>query len=146
MILHEDINNIEYRCSTPVQLRFNDIDMLGHVNNTIYFSFFDLAKSDYFNRVNNGVVEWDDVPIVIANINCDFIAPVTFDEQIEIKTAVESIGDKSFRLVQVLVNSTTGELKCLCRTVMVYFDTTTRIPISVPQQWRDSIAQYERGE
>ena len=144
MTQHDDIDNITFRCSTPIQLRFNDIDTLGHVNNTIYFSFFDLAKSDYFNRVNGGWVGWSDVPIVVANINCDFIAAVKFDEQIEVRTAVESIGDKSFKVVQAIVNTTTGELKCVCRSIMVYFDTATGIPISVPQKWRDNLNRFEQ--
>ena len=37
-----------FRRTTQVQLRFNDIDALGHVNNSVYFQFFDLAKTEYF--------------------------------------------------------------------------------------------------
>ena len=37
-----------FKRSTSVQLRFNDIDALGHVNNSVYFQFFDLAKTEYF--------------------------------------------------------------------------------------------------
>ena len=37
-----------FKRKTQVQLRFNDIDALGHVNNSVYFQFFDLAKTEYF--------------------------------------------------------------------------------------------------
>lgn len=37
-----------YRHHQPIQLRFNDIDMLGHVNNTLYFEYMDMAKTRYF--------------------------------------------------------------------------------------------------
>lgn len=40
-----------FHCSTPVQIRYTDLDLQGHVNNSVYLNFFDLAKIDYFNRV-----------------------------------------------------------------------------------------------
>ena len=43
--------NIKYHHQLPIQLRFNDVDRYGHVNNNAYFSFYDLGKVDYFNLV-----------------------------------------------------------------------------------------------
>ena len=40
-----------FRHTLPLQLRFNDIDLLGHVNNSVYFSFYDLGKARYFETV-----------------------------------------------------------------------------------------------
>ena len=40
-----------FKHTLPVQLRFNDIDALGHVNNSIYFTFYDLGKARYFEEV-----------------------------------------------------------------------------------------------
>ena len=42
-----------FRCHTAIQMRFNDIDMLGHLNNTSYFEMFDLGKNDYFVKVKH---------------------------------------------------------------------------------------------
>ena len=41
-----------FRHSIPVQLRFNDIDILGHLNNSVYFTLFDLGKTRYFEAVH----------------------------------------------------------------------------------------------
>ena len=48
---NEILDTPDFHHSIPVQIRFNDIDMLGHVNNTVYFSFFDLGKARYFEEV-----------------------------------------------------------------------------------------------
>ena len=74
-----------FKRSTQVQLRFNDIDALGHVNNSVYFQFFDLAKTEYFAGLEvNADINWCKPSIVIANVNCSFIEPTVFQEPVEV--------------------------------------------------------------
>lgn len=42
------MEEIQFNHTLPIQLRFNDVDKFGHVNNTVYFSFYDLGKTEYF--------------------------------------------------------------------------------------------------
>lgn len=135
-----------FRCSTPVQLRFSDIDMLGHVNNSRYFELFDLAKNDYFTRVAGGHLEWERPPVMIVNINCDYLSQTTLQEPVEVLTQVDHIGDKSFVLIQQLVNSDTREVKCSCAVTMVNFDPVARVPATVSQEWREAMAAFEGRE
>ena len=79
-------------------MRFNDIDMLGHLNNSVYFTFMDLAKARYFQAVLGDKFRWGNIGVVIVNVNCDFCAPSFFDDELEVETAVISIGDKSLTL------------------------------------------------
>lgn len=44
-----------FRHRIPLQIRFNDIDLLGHVNNTVYFSFYDTGKARYMEAVRMSV-------------------------------------------------------------------------------------------
>ena len=64
-----------FKHTLPVQLRFNDIDALGHVNNSIYFTFYDLGKARYFEDVKRSPINWNDADLVIANINANFLLP-----------------------------------------------------------------------
>lgn len=133
-----------YRHHTPVQIRFNDIDILGHLNNTVYFSLFDTGKAYYFNAVRRGKMDWKTVDTVIANINCSFISSVVFGENVEVFSRCEALYDKSFLIRQVLVDVDTMEVKTICETVMVSFDVDTRRPCSIPQSWRDDFKSYEK--
>ncbi len=135
-----------FRCVIPVQLRFCDMDMLGHLNNTRYFELLDMAKSEYFDRVAGGIAEWTTPPVMIVNINCDFLSQVHFHDHVEVRTQTDHIGDKSFQLVQQVVDSDTGEVKCSCATTMVYIDTEAGVPARVSDQWRASLAAYEQRE
>ena len=69
-----------------MQIRFNDLDILGHLNNVVYFSLFDTAKAQYLHQVMEGNIDWRRVETVIANIDCSFIASAYYDEPITIYT------------------------------------------------------------
>lgn len=109
----------------PLQIRFNDIDILGHLNNTVYFSFFDTGKAYFFEQIMEGNMNWKKVESVIANVDCAYISPIYFGEQIEVRTRCMSIHEKSFRLQQVILETRTGEIKAAAETVMVSFDPVT---------------------
>lgn len=131
-----------FRHRIPVQLRFNDVDILGHVNNTVYFSFYDTGKAHYFGQVRRMHIDWNHVETVIANVECAYIRPIFFSEHIDVLTRCIHVGHKSFTLEQMLVRDD-GEIKSVCRTVMVSFDQHTGHAIDVPQIWRDAFADYE---
>ena len=132
-----------FNCITPVQLRFNDFDTLGHLNNSVYFQLFDLAKSDYFDRVRGEHMPWEHVPGIIANVNCDFLEPTLAGEPVAVRTRLARMGNKSFTLVQQLVDTATGRVKCSCQVVMVYIDLAAGKPAPVPTDWRQAMEAYD---
>lgn len=123
-------------------MRFNDIDILGHLNNTVYFSLYDLGKARYMEE--SGLREAGPQPptSVIADIHCTYIKPIHYGDDIFITTRCSEIGDKSFVLEQEMIDGE-GELRSKCRTVMVYIDPETGKSASVPQSFRDKIKNYE---
>lgn len=133
------------RHSIKVQLRFNDIDILGHLNNTVYLSLYDLGKARYMEDV--GLRPAGPLPpsTVIVDVHCAYIKPVHYGDDIYIHTRCSEIGDKSFVLEQEMVDGE-GELRSRCRTVMVYIDHATGTSATVPQAYRDKIEKYEHGE
>ena len=147
---HIDPENLpspeSFRHRIDLQMRFNDIDILGHLNNTVYFSFYDTGKAYYLKAVNKGRMNWQRVESVIANVDCAFIAPSFFGEPLEICTRCEHMGEKSLTLLQMIVNKESREVKSLCRTVMVAYDPDTKLSTRLPEHWREGIELYESGE
>lgn len=134
-----------FRCATPVQLRFSDIDMLGHLNNNAYLQIYDLGKNDYFAKVRPSYVKWSRPPLMIVNLSCSFLAQTRFHEPVEVLTQVAHMGEKSFTMMQQVVNAETREVKSECESVMVYFD-DEGTPTRVSDDWRRDIADYEQRE
>ena len=107
---------MEFKHSVPVQLRFNDADALGHVNNSVYFTFYDLGKTEYFKAVRGGEIP-KEIDIVVAHAEVDFIAPVFLNDEIAVQTTVSEIGNKSFELIQRIVDTKNNITKCFCKTI-----------------------------
>lgn len=123
---------IEFVHRMPVQLRFRDIDMFGHVNNNIYFELMDLAKAAFYAQIQGGHLNPENIGLLVVNVNCDFFRPTRLEEPIEVLTGVLRLSEHSIRLEQRVINSETGEVKVVCRTVLAGFDPATGSGAPVP--------------
>ena len=85
---------------TPIQKRFADVDMLGHVNNVNQQHYFDLGKSDYFTQVINGPTSWTKEGLIAVATNTNYMAQIWYNEPIVVRTRLEKIGNKSLTLFQ----------------------------------------------
>ena len=132
----------QFKHTMPVQIRFSDVDQFGHVNNSVYFSLYDLAKTDYLKKVIADT-ELDTKVVVVANINANFFAPIFFSDQIQIETTTIQLGNSSFTLLQRAVSLDGGYVKCECRTVMVLYDMATKEPMPISDEYRKAICDYE---
>jgi acyl-CoA thioester hydrolase len=136
----------EFNAYLDTPLRFNDIDILGHLNNIVYFSLFDTAKARYFETVRHGKMDFRHVETVIANVDCSFINSAFFGEPIRIYTRCEKMGTRSFTLRQVLVNSDTMDVKAICDTVMVTIDSEAHCSAPIPEASRLAIETFENKQ
>lgn len=133
---------IQFKHVMPAQIRFSDVDQFGHVNNSAYFSLYDLAKTSYV-KTALGDIDWHDHAMVVANINANFFTPVFFSDKMAIQTTIVQLGNKSFTLLQRAVNEDTGDVKCECRTVMVFYDLLTKEPMPIPLAYKEAVCRYE---
>ncbi|MDU1890558.1 MAG: thioesterase family protein [Dysgonomonas sp.] len=132
-----------FKTTLPIQIRFNDIDALGHINNNIYFSFFDLGKTTYFEQIRGSGVSWIEGLIVVARIETDFYSPIYYREPIAVDTKVIKLGEKSGVFLQQLRNTKNNEVKCRCQTVFVAYNADTQASMSIPDIWRQLISKHE---
>lgn len=135
-----------FKTSLPIQIRFNDIDALGHINNNVYFSYFDLGKTDYFERIKSSLVSWIEGIVVIAHISIDFFSPIYYKEAITVDTKVIKLGDKSGVCLQQIRSIKTNEIKCRCESVFVTYNPDTQSSMPIPDVWRKAISEFEEKE
>ena len=135
-------SNSKFHHEIPLQIRFNDVDKFGHVNNTIYFQFYDTAKTDYFSTVCKGV-DWERVAIVVVKIEAEFVSQIKGNSRIAGRTRAVKIGNKSFHLEQEVFDTDTQEIKSRCFSVMVLYDLERKQTIPFPDEWRQAICDYD---
>jgi len=122
--------------SVPIQVRFSDIDGYMHVNNGVYFNYFEHARAEFLFRV----CEWDifKVGTVVANINIDYRTPIHAEDRPDVYVKCTGIGNTSFVLEQVLMGkSKDGGDKIFAQasTTMVFVDMETMRPVPVPKDY-----------
>ena len=83
---------------------------------------------------------------MIAYVNCAYIAPIFFGEDVEVLTTCISISEKSFKLLQMIREKNTGEVKSLCETVMVSYNPDTMTSQPLPDEWRKMLTDYEQRD
>lgn len=131
------------RHSVPVQIRFSDIDILGHVNNNAYLSYLDLGKTRYMTDVLPQGDTLNNVNAVIANINISFTGPTYFHDKIEVVTCVSSISDRSLVMEQRVICPDTADVRCIATTVLVGFDAATATSAPISPGWINAIELFE---
>jgi len=138
-----DYEEINFRHTTPVQIRFNDIDIFAHVNNAVIQEYFDLGRLYYLQKILEGELKTSENTLIIASIKTDFMEPVLPEDNIVVKTSVYAIGEKSLKMIQLLVDAVTGNEKAVCESVMVAFNKKLLQSIEFPERWKNSISGFE---
>jgi len=125
-----------YHFKTQIPLRFADIDALGHVNNAIYLTYFEIARSAYWAEI----IQWDwkVLGIIIRKSVVDYLKPITLSDKIYAYVRTSKIGNSSFELEYILVKKNNGneEICTTGQTLCVAFDYTTQKPAHIPSEQR----------
>lgn len=127
-----------------IQVRYVDLDVLGHVNNSVYFSYFEMARVQYFGQVLGKDWDWETNGVILVKNWAEYIKPVFLADQPEITIYVEKIGSKSFDLsYELRVNDV------ICTTggsTMVAFDAKSNKTIEIPEEMRNFLEQLKRND
>ena len=125
--------------TTPIQMRFEDIDSYSHVNNIAQQAYFDVGKSAFFERLWQEVGQAERRDVMIVSVQTDFVAQIRYGDKIEVATSISSIGGKSLTLAQELLRE--GEICSRSRAVMVCYDRELGEAIEVPDSWRRAVEE-----
>lgn len=130
----------EFGHKLPLQLRFNDVDIMGHVNNAVIMEFFDYGKMKYFDAA--GVyVEKEPITLVIVHYEVDFVGQILRGDMPEVWTKVVRFGNKSLEVLQHIVCN--GEPKAICKTVMSGYNREKQTSETIPERIKETIRNYE---
>ncbi|MFC3417193.1 acyl-CoA thioesterase [Algoriphagus hitonicola] len=135
-------NLADFHFFTPIQIRFSDIDGYMHVNNGVYFNYFEHARADFLYRH----CDWNimETGTVVAKIEINYFRPVHLHDQLKIGVRVARIGNSSFALEQVLFgNDGSGkdQLFASCHCVMVSVNMKNMKPVSIPVAQRAKLEE-----
>jgi acyl-CoA thioester hydrolase len=122
---------------TDIQVRFNDTDALGHLNNTAYALYAEQARVMFFHSLG-----MEKISLILAHISLDFRKQVNFGDSIYVETTIEKIGNSSVTLIQNIFAN--NDLAAETRSVVVLFDYNTQKPKAIPDELRGKLGFYQK--
>ena len=128
----------KFRFALTVDVRFADMDSMGHVNNAVYLTYFEAARMAYWMHVT-GRADLKDMDMILARAEVDFRSPLVAPESIEVGVGCASIGRTSFVLEQDMHERKTGRLVAEARKVLVHYDYNTLRAVPIGEDLRRKI-------
>lgn len=126
---------------TPIQIRFSDIDLAGHINNARYHTYIESGRMDYFEKALGFEIDWKKTGIILARTEMDYLFPGRLNDKISVHTSCSKIGTKSFYLYyEVIREGINGDLiLAKATTILVCFDYFENKTIEIPEQWKEKL-------
>jgi acyl-CoA thioester hydrolase len=113
-----------------IQVRFADLDVMGHVNNSVYLSYFEMTRVHYFKELVGANWDWRKEGVLLVRNEIDYFKPILLNDKPEVYMFLEKIGGKSISLLyEIKVN---GALYTKGRSVLVCFNSEEGRTINVP--------------
>ncbi len=134
----------EFRFFYPVQIRYADLDAQWHVNNAKFLTILEQARLSYLLQLGlwNGK-SFLDLGVIVADIHIAYKAPIELEEKIQVALRVSHIGNKSITMETEIRGMQDDSLKAQSEVVLVAYDFRSKQTISVPENWRKKITEFE---
>jgi acyl-CoA thioester hydrolase len=135
-----------YAVLRPIPTRWMDNDHYGHVNNVVYYSYFDTAVNGWLMDATGTDIRTLPVIGIVAETSCRFLKELSFPDLVHAGLVLERLGNSSVVYQIGLFRADDADAAAVGRFVHVYVDAVTRKPVSVPDVIRGALAQLRRGD
>ncbi|VAW45555.1 hypothetical protein MNBD_GAMMA03-1957 [hydrothermal vent metagenome] len=124
----------------PIQFRYSDFDMLGHLNSAQYMTLIELGRLSYFKAT-----DWNlkDISNVVASFKIDYLEEIIPYTEVEVHVRVSKLGNKSFRMEYLMASPNEQVLFAKAESTQVCILRKDNSSILIPHDVRKSIASFE---
>jgi len=136
---------LNFKHKSKIQIRFKDLDSMGHVNNANHFTYFELARMQYFDEVVAETINWEEQGLILAHMEIDYKKPILLHDHVLVYARVSKLGTKSFDFEYCIVveNDNAIDIVATGKSVQVCFNYLSNQTVLVPELWRAKVEAYE---
>jgi acyl-CoA thioester hydrolase len=135
----------DFRVLRAITTRWHDNDHYGHVNNVVYYAYFDTAVNGFLIEASGTDIRGLPAIGIVAETSCRFLRELSFPDTVHAGLALEKLGNSSVIYRIGLFRNDEAEPAALGRFVHVYVDAATRRPVPVPAPIRAALTALEEG-
>ena len=129
------------RFTTEVQLRFRDLDAMGHVNNVVYLTYCELARTQFYMK-HAFKRSLHDIDFILAHVDIDYVAAAEWGDQVEVSVWPTKIGESSFTLAYEIREKRSSRLLAKSSSIQVSYDYGTKKTKPIPPEFRKMLEEY----
>lgn len=131
----------DYKVFYPIATRWMDNDMYGHVNNVVYYSYFDTIVNLYL--IEKGGLNIHSGPVVgfVVNSGCNYLSPIGYPDQLEAGLRVERLGNSSVQYGIAIFKSGEPEASAYGHFVHVFVDRIANKSVPIPVEIRRALEE-----
>ncbi|MCT4655667.1 MAG: acyl-CoA thioesterase [Cohaesibacter sp.] len=124
----------------PLQTRWADNDIYGHMNNVVHYALFDTAVNEWLIEAGLLDIHHGSQVGLVVETGCHYFAELAFPDKIEAGIGIERIGSSSVVYRVALFRKGEDVAAAQGRFVHVYVDRNSRKPLPLPQKWQDALS------
>lgn len=133
----------DYQIWTRVEVRWGDQDPMGHVNNSVYFTYLENARIHLFAELGLlGAFGADGAGMSLAHTGCNFRREVRYPNWLDIGSQVTKVGTSSFHLRHAMFFADSSDLAADATSVVVWVDYTRGGSAPLPPDIRAKLEAY----
>lgn len=127
-----------FRFRHEIEVRFRDLDALGHVNNAVFLTYLESARLAYWLQVT-GRRDLANMDVILARAEVDFRSPVSYGERLAVGVRCASVRRSSLVLEQAIAAAAGERLVAEARKVLVHYDYAAGRPVPIPETLRQRL-------
>ncbi|TQV77099.1 acyl-CoA thioesterase [Aliikangiella marina] len=134
----------EYSLTLTQAIQWGEMDSFNHVNNTVYFKYFENARIAYFDKTGiNQLMQLKKVGPILGSTECKFLAPLTYPDTIDICTRITAIKSKRFTMQYMVYSQQLEKAVAIGSGEIIYFDYLNSQTAEIPQEILENINHIE---
>lgn len=118
--------------TTPVEIRFSDLDVYGHVNNALYFTYLETARIKLWQQSFGAFLD-SKLMFLIVRAECDYRLPIEMNDPLQITVSSNKVKYSSFDF-SYRMHDGAGKVFAEAKTVMVCYDPKIKKPVAIPPE------------
>ncbi|NVO08520.1 MAG: acyl-CoA thioesterase [Bacteroidales bacterium] len=133
----------DFKVKTQTQVRWVDMDILGHVNSSKYFTYFEVARIKYYEKLK--LLEdfkKSNIAGVLSRTECSYLVPLNYPDTLTIGARVTEIFEYSM-VMEYFIKSKSRGLSSIGEAEIIFYDFSTNKKIVIPKKVAEKIKKFE---
>lgn len=129
----------QFKFVHDISTRWHDNDIYGHINNVIYYSFFDTTVNEFLIASGLDIHEGEVIGFAV-NSTCDYYKPLAFPDKVAVGMTIGKLGNSSVRYELSIFNKTTGDCCAEGNFTHVFVNRDSQLPTPIPDKLREALS------